>query len=934
MFREKSEIIVDINRLHYETLQFNLYHILPVEELKLFAEAETLPQIHTAAQQMLRMERNRTEPYIVNSAYEIPVIRLDESQTAEICDVEYGKYSTQLVKMVHNLFQWKPADLRNFYDEELKKKVNMTFGSIRYAIGNNLQKFGFRSGDQTWKFLVASPAELKVGKCMCVRMDAFNAKRRELSLLRTKNQLDRGINAVEWCKVISVLSSGSTPVSRIPGCKKLTIDDAVIVKDQECDVVYKNVTVVRSNGNIEYHDELKKSKTLFDGEGVLIVKRGEELPIPCAAQTRLFTSKNMLGIVIVDDIPEAIPDYQGVMRPIHSGSIILNEACIKGLKWFDSLDDWRNTAKALKVDELRICGFANKKEKTARTLSRQAMQEFFLATNKELKALGYVTAKRVASLKTVDGIIKFLQENWKDENECGNAALFFRAFPEFCANADVRQHIYETFRNKYADAMVHPEITESGYEYILEDPCAYYDIFVLGKDPNSTEHIGVFESDDTISVVDAEDGEETYCMRHPANLLNGRVLNVENHEELNVNGNVIILPYKNTVLSGYWDGDVDGDEGLRSKNHLVVTQMKRVVNFVNPPCVIFDHDKAQKGPLPAADDWRRMITKTLLDGERYNKVGMFSNLCTSILNDLRINMMPVEAAGIIEKATIPHVLTILILDFIKTGVLPTDLLVIAATIGKTYSIMPFNQRYAKHSEEKPFDDADWNTLPISDSVVDRYGTQVDKIIGGSIWNPDFSDVKYNWEAAMPGGSSANVRIIYSDFLPAEKIEEYNNLIGRPVFEKTKKYSLSFVFERLSGAVQKIAKASTEASEYDAAMREAYEYIRREVIAFMHGDANKADKSEDQLISWAASYLLRQHVAHQHEDWDPKFSARRLMTILECFGDVLAKNKEEHQNSSLLPTVIQEKTFCQECAERYASCVKKASLPSWLKIAEI
>ncbi|MDO5327344.1 MAG: hypothetical protein Q4G00_11585 [Clostridia bacterium] len=126
---------------------------------------------------------------------------------------------------------------------------------------------------------------------------------------------------------------------------------------------------------------------------------------------------------------------------------------------------------------------------------------------------------------------------------------------------------------------------------------------------------------------------------------------------------------------------------------IVVDFMKRVIGFVNPPCVIFDYDKANKGPLPTSDEWRHLMTKTLLDGEKYNKVGTFSNLCTAILNDLRRDMDPVEAAGVVEKATIPHVLTILILDFIKTGVLPTALLTIAANIGTAYDVMPYNQRY-------------------------------------------------------------------------------------------------------------------------------------------------------------------------------------------------------------------------------------------------
>ena len=93
-------------------------------------------------------------------------------------------------------------------------------------------------------------------------------------------------------------------------------------------------------------------------------------------------------------------------------------------------------------------------------------------------------------------------------------------------------------------------------------------------------------------------------------------------------------------------------------------------------------------------------------------------------------------------------------------------------------------------------------------------------------------------------------------------------------------------------------------------------------------------SEDQLIGWAAAYLLRQHVAHQHDDWDPKFAARRLMTIIECFGDVLAKNRDGHNDPSLLPAVIPARTFCQECAEKYAAVLKKASFPAWLKIAGI
>ena len=919
-----------LNKQHYMTWSFSQAAFFPKEETDIFNKAlyskdNICQKMISAAQQILKLERERTVPYTI-SIDDPKVITMDESAGADMLHIEYDKFDDSVVVLEHHLYNLLKFNCEIHFTSDQAKQYFFLVGQIKKQVGKNLQKLGIQSGQLVWKYLCSTPSYLKVGKSLLIRVDIQAKYKKELALLRTKEQFDRGTNPVEYNKVLSTLFSGSVPVSRF-GLKKIALKNAIIVKDFNWQLKYTNVLKIDAKtGAIKYVPESEEDATIADGQSVIIARSLEDTKNFLSLQGRLGTNKTMAVVAIVENIPDKIKDYQGIWRSTDGIYIILSESCCKGLKWFDSLDDYRTTFETLGIDELRVCGFANKAEGDKRNLSRQALQELVYTSNAELRKLGTSKAICVKQLKTVEGCVKELQKPWADEEECGNAAKFFRAFPDYVANQDIINHLEDLFNNKYADAMISPAIEESHYEYIAMDPYALIDVWVFGKDP-AKEKIGVFNSSKTCCVTGVENGRKIYGIRHPANLLNARVLHVEVHDELAVCGNMMILPWNSTVLSGYWDGDNDGDEGFWSSNPLLVSLMERVINRVNPPCVIFDHDKAPKGKLPKTDEWQNQTAQMMIDAERYNEVGVYSNLCTKILNDCRIDMDPSVISGILETAAIPHVLTILILDYIKTGVLPQALREIARTVGQNYNAMPYNQRFAKHCDETPWNDQRWDekTLPESESIVDRFGHQVNLIIGGSEWAPDFSKIDYRWEIAMPGGCSANVRMVRNDVLPAEKVKEYNDMLGKEVFAADTKYSIYFLFETLSSAVQKIAKASFEAAEYEEAMLSAYKYVRDETLAFMQG-VNKGNMSDDELARWTAAAILRQHVAHAHDKWNKKFAARHLMAILECFGDILAENKQER---TILPAVIPEKTFRQECVEAHEEKARKAALPSWL-----
>ena len=918
-----------LNKRHYMTWSFDQASFFPKEETKIFnsalyAKEDQCRKLISAGQKILKLERERTVPYAISND-DPKIITMDESAGADMLHIEYDKFDDSVVVLEHHLYNLLKLRGEIPFTSDQAKQFYFLLGQIKKQVGKNLQKLGIQAGQLTWKYLCSTPSYLKVGKSLLVRTDVQAKYRKELALLRTKEQFDRGTSPVEYNKVLSTLFSGSVPVSRF-GLKKITMKNAIIVKDFNWNLQYKNVLKVSADGSLKYVSAFEEEATIADGQSVIIARSVEDAKNFLSLQGRLGTNKTMAVVAIVENMPDKIKDYQGILRSTKDTYIILSESCCKGIKWFDNLDDYRATFEALGIDELRVCGFANKAENDKRDLSRQALQELVYTSNAELRKLGASKARRVKNLKTVEGCLKELQKSWADEEECGNAAKFFRAFPNYVANPDVKAYLEDLFNNKYADAMITPAIEESHYEYIAMDPYALLDVWVFGKNP-AREKIGVFNSSKTCCVAGVENGRKIYGIRHPANLLNARVLHVEMHDELAVCGNLMVLPWNSTVLSGYWDGDNDGDEGFWSSNQLLVSLMERVIDKVNPPCVIFPHDKAKKGALPATDKWQEQTADMMIDAERYNEVGRYSNLCTKILNDCRIGMDPSVISGIVETAAIPHVLTILILDYIKTGVLPQELRKIAHTVGQNYDAMPYNQRFAKHCEETPWFDKRWNdkTLPESESIVDRFGHQVNKMIGGPEWKPDFAGVDYHWEIAMPGGCSTNVRVIRNDVLPEEKVVEYNHLLGKDVFAVDAKVSVNFVFETLSGAVQKIAKASSEAAEYEVAMRDAYTYVRNETLAFMHG-VNKGNMSDSELARWTAAAILRQHVAHSHEQWDGKFAARRLMAILECFGDILAENK---QDCTSLPAVIPEKSFRQECVEAHEEKARKAALPSWL-----
>ena len=892
--RKVNANIIDVTKRHYQTNLLTIFNFIPHSYFEAFEQADAhfdkkrqAAAFVEAAEEVLNMERQRCAPYMLNPGA-LKVVNMDECGLADMLKINYGTFDNKLIAVHHNLFKlFKDYDPK--FDEKQARTFWQSIAEIQKNVGNHLQKYGIAIGDKVYKYLVSSSSHLKAGKSLFIRTDVYEEHKEELHFFRAKDQLDRGISPVEYNKVLATLLSGSVPTSRIPGCDKITLDDVIIVKDFDFDLEYQNVMKVTSDARIERYPSMKVKTTIADGQAISL----GALPESC--QGRGGTSKYAAINITRPELPAFIKDYQGIERPSKDVKIIMSESCVKGLKWFESLDDWRETFKRMGLEELRICAFASKEEEMSRNLSRQALQELVFANDEDLYALGAFGAHRVAKLKTLDGAMNFLQEVWKkDEAELSGTAKFFRAYPEFIGNEDVVEYMYQTARSKYCEAMVSPTIPNSHYEYVLIDPYALLDVWVYGKDP-TTEKIGRFKSADTVSVAGIKDKGEIYGIRHPANLINARVLDVENPEGFEASGNVMILPWNNTVLTGYWDGDNDGDEAFWSSNKRLVELMSRVVNKVDPPCVIFDHDKAAKGAVPSAAEWRKQTTKMLIDAQRYNRVGVYSNLCTKVLNDIRIGMSKTEIDSIIEIAAIPHVLTILILDFIKTGVLPSDLIDVASKIGDRYKQMPHNQRYARH-DIMPFDLKDWDdmTLPLSDSIVDRLTVQMDKIIGGPVEKLNVENIKYDWTVAMPGGSSKNVPAARQDYLNPVSVNRLNMFLGKEMFKFDEKISIYYLAHTLFyGMNELIRNAGDNKGNYRECVESAYVIVREEVLNFMRISVNNIkEKSDDELLGIAAAMLLRQHVNHKNVDQSEAQRMRYLMFIIDCFGDVLANNKKE------------------------------------------
>ena len=773
---------------------------------------------------------------------------------------------------------------RGFAHDGVDFKQKKLFDAYRFAKLKRLIASGIVVNGVQYDFYTSTAADLKVGKCRMIRHDIKIAHGRELMFMRNKELKNWSAN--EECKVKSTLLSGS---ELAPG--GITVSDVCIVPSIEHDNNFFDTIVLDKNGNITVEKDKKVKTTHFDGQMMLINWHGELDDLPAVGQGRLGCMKltwlvvpgwmlraraKALGV----KLPEYIVDFFGNKRKLNTIRAIATEDVVKGLKWFNSFDDLCDSLKAMGVDKLRACRYCEPSKNSNRTLSRQALQELAGATEEELNELASIGSKSLAELKTVEGQLKELARQTQ-----GYHHEIFSAYPELLANKEVYDFRKQNWENKFADRMVSPVLSDSHYEQIAEDPIAFIDIVLFGVNASNA---GVLKAGECFCF--APEGKEVYGIRHPANLINARILRSTKNVWLRAfeGIGVFVLPFDDPTLTGYWDGDVDGDESFWSTNKLLVKLAKRTIAQFNPLPLVFPHDKAVKGDYPKSKlEWATEMAKLLFNGVEYNLVGKYSNLATKILTDLR----PGQRNGCIRKAVYAHVMSILCLDFVKTGTLPVNIKAKADALLDTYRKMPFNQRYMKHSAKAArYYDNDWDeekgsrqTLLKSDCVVDRYGDAMrGKVIedsGSEEFDIDISNLQYDDNMMLYDVNCQYIR----GTKPTETMQRVADITGYTWKQKDSHVGITEMLALAMSTTEHVGFTTDEKSK-DADINETFELCRKAITELVK--ANRQDLTDSEALRLAADNAWKMLKVKRDNGTN---NGMYTFFLLNLFGDVYARN---------------------------------------------
>ena len=328
---------------------------------------------------------------------------------------------------------------------------------------------------------------------------------------------------------------------------------------------------------------------------------------------------------------------EGIDGPHRFGDkkVICGDGCWKFDKAFDSYKDYLDWMDRM---EKRYPGFSRlyvlrnseevEGEEKIRRLTRTLIQQWMVMSDAEKRKL---TAKARAGLrkdKTLKGQMKRLAGLWKDKEDRTVTENLYAAAPWLILNPSIQEFLKAGWQRRQVEAASGKFRTEGQYPYIMQDPVALLEIWVLGMDPNDP-NLGILKGDE-VSVADVPDKKELCCVRFPANFLTAKVMtNKSCTKEFGSCGNIAIISVHSDILIRQ-DGDVDGDEMCILYNRLAIDMTKRMNEKYNPPVILFAHgSKAERNKFGGRTGYIREAYVALWRAKKFDSVGINANLATA-----------------------------------------------------------------------------------------------------------------------------------------------------------------------------------------------------------------------------------------------------------------------------------------------------------------
>lgn len=338
------------------------------------------------------------------------------------------------------------------------------------------------------------------------------------------------------------------------------------------------------------------------------------------------------GISIEEFMNMKVLGIDGKMHRVGDYRFICGEGCWKGDKVFDSYDEYLDWMDAMEekhpgISNLYLLRQAEEieDEEKVRRLTRTLIQQWMFMSKKEIRKITKRARLGLKKDKTFYGAVAKLAGLWKTDEERTEIEKLFEECPWLIMNPNIQDYLKERWERKQTEYASGKFKTEGQYPYIMQDPVALLEVWVLGMSPDDPT-LGVLKNGE-VSCADVPEGRELLCVRFPANFLTAQVrVNKACKRAFASLNNVMVLSIHDVILI-IQDGDVDGDEMCVIYNKLAIRLTKRMNEKFNPPVVLFKHGgKPPRKITGSKEAFVREMAVSLWKAKKYDSVGLYANL--------------------------------------------------------------------------------------------------------------------------------------------------------------------------------------------------------------------------------------------------------------------------------------------------------------------
>ena len=631
------------------------YKGYPTEDKKLRAEMARKKAENQAALQearklwvghilaKLKADGKEAKPLALNRE-DGRITRLPETQLSKMLGIDASERGVkdELV-VIHHAIEELLTSVHWKLWADNQAEAEKAIGQFARALYRRIAVRGIMVDEEMYRFVFSSASHQKDEKAVFIQED--------LAKVHTK-YLYFGMDLETFCQhamtgagFLKAMANRTRPqaatLTRKDGTP-LTVFDILAVKDVKRiyhhgkalaiggnwdDKAYKygpvDNPVIVGDGQIIALTELNLYGQL-NGEGWKGLVHGSESVITKICQRYNLTREEFFDL--------HVETFDGRHVRLGDFAIICGEGCWKFDKMFGSFAEYLGWIKQLMpiypgIERLSILRQLDDEEgeRKIRRLTRSLIQQFVWMDNNEVDQMIAPSVQRANSLKTMEGALRLLAGLDKPEEDRTDLEHLFEEYPWLVCAPQVQRYLESRYNSRLRDGMSNRLRTKGQYPYIIQDPVALLEIWVLGKDPNKDD-LGVLDAGE-ISLEGVENEREVLAVRFPANYLTVRTLVNRPYSTVFAScANCAVLSIYDDILIRQ-DGDVDGDEMFICYDQLAIKLAKRMIAEFDPPVIVFEHgSKAQATAPGSANAFWAGIGDALYSAHHNGQVGVYANL--------------------------------------------------------------------------------------------------------------------------------------------------------------------------------------------------------------------------------------------------------------------------------------------------------------------